>query len=216
MLKDDTRPDSRWFLVNWDMDHAFQDLYQSARRGSPWEHDTFRTLFRDHDTRTEVIRRLVREDPDYREYFKRALVDAVNHQLTPEFLQERYDYYARTGDAFRVPHTDYLPILQSFLRMRTAALMRRAPEYVGSPGSYRYELTAPEGAELTIDGHDVGNHYEGWYFHDMNVQVDVAGRRGREFAYWVVNGERLMNTGSRLEMQVTADTTVEAVFRSTT
>ena len=141
VLKDDTRPDSRWFLVNWDMDHAFQDLYQSARRGSPWEHDTFRTLFRDHDTRTEVIRRLVREDPDYREYFKRALVDAVNHQLTPEFLQERYDYYARTAAAFRVPHTDYLPILQSFLRMRTAALMRRAPEYVGSPGSHRYELT---------------------------------------------------------------------------
>jgi hypothetical protein len=216
LLRDNTRPDAAWFLVNWDMDHAFQDLYQQAPKGTPWEHDTFRTLWRERDIRAELITRLIREDPAYREYFKERFVRAVNYELTETFLQERFDYYARTAANLRVPHRDYLPILQDFFRRRTAALMRMAPRYVESPGAYRYTLKAPDAGFVRVNGRDVEETFTGWFFHDMPVQIEAVEGPSRLFAYWVVNGERLVNAGPVLRVPATQHVAIEAVFRSTT
>jgi hypothetical protein len=216
ILRDNTRPDARWFIVNWDMDHAFQDLYQQAPKNAPWKHDTFRTLQRQRDIRAELVMRLLREDPSYREYFKERLVEVVNHQLTDEFLQERFDYYARMTDLLRVPHRNYLPILQQFLDLRTAEVMRLAPGYVGASEAYRYTLNATEGTSVRINGHDVGAAFTGWYFRDMPVRIEAVQAPAHVFAYWVVNGERLVNSGPVLSLPATRHAAIEAVFRSTT
>jgi hypothetical protein len=215
-MKDDTRPDARWFLVNWDMDHAFQDLYRQAPDGMPWEQDTFRTLRGRRDIRTELVVRLLNEDPAYLAYFKERLVETVNHDLTPEFLQERFDYYARMATELRVPHREYLPILERFLRLRTGAVMRQAPRYLGSSATYRYTLEATDGGRLQLNGRDVGRRFTGWYFQDMPVRVEAVGGPAHVFAHWVVNGDRLVHAGPVLSLPATRHAAIQAVFRPTT
>ena len=106
MLRDDTSSHARWFWVIWDMDHSFMDLYRQAP--VPWEHDTFATLLRKPDVRSELVTRLLGEDPAYLDYFKRTLADALNHRLSPDFLAERFEYYGGVARALRVPDTEYL------------------------------------------------------------------------------------------------------------
>ena len=91
MFRDETQPDARWFWVNWDMDHSFMDLYRRA--SVPWRHDTFRTTLGPQAFESRVITRLIAEDPAYRDYLARAFLDALNYQLTPAFLDERYRHY---------------------------------------------------------------------------------------------------------------------------
>jgi hypothetical protein len=216
MLRDSTRGDARWFLVHWDMDHAFQDLYQQAPKGSPWEHDTFRTLRRERDIRADIVNRLLREDPAYREYFKQRFVEAVNDELTESFLQERFDHYARLTSELRVPHREYLPILQGFLQRRTPAIMKMALPYVRSAGAFRYTVKTTGDGTVQVNGRDVGRVFTGWYFRDMPVRVEALTERSAAFAYWVVNGERVVNAGPALTLPAVRNVAIEAVFRSTT
>ena len=98
-------PDGRWFWINWDMDHSFMDYNQQVP--VPWEHDAFRTTlerpgdaprgWRTSEVRALVLTSLLAEDRAYHAYFKRTFVEVMNHRLTPQFLHERFEYYATLG-----------------------------------------------------------------------------------------------------------------------
>jgi hypothetical protein len=210
MLRDETAETPRWFWVNWDMDHSFMDLYRQAP--APWEHDTFSTLLGKRELRSGLVTRLLDEDPRYAIRFKQTLGDALNHQLTPAFLMERFEYYGRIARALQVPDQDYLAILADFLHNRAGVIRRLAPEYLPQGESRRVRITAPTGATFEIDGYAGVAGYEGWYFDDTAVRIAVTGPWRQRFDRWVVNGADAGRSPA-LTRQITEDLRIEALFR---
>ena len=97
-----------WFWVNWDMDQSFRS----------WDLDSYQYLLErvgegrrgrnPAEPRSVILTHLIAEDAEFREYFKRAVQKALNHQLTDAFLQERYQHYLDMATQLRVPNLDYL------------------------------------------------------------------------------------------------------------
>jgi hypothetical protein len=210
-LRDETASPPRWFWVNWDMDHSFMDLYQQAE--APWDHDTFSVLLSKREPRSGLVTRLLKEDPLFAVRFKQALSDALNHRLTQRFLMERFDHYGRIGQALQVPDQDYLPVLAEFLRRRADVIRTQAPEHLPRAQSRRVTLTAPQGASFDIDDNAATAEYEGWYFDDTTIRLEVTGAWRDRFAHWIVNGQPIAHAGPDLTQEVSQDLRIEAVFR---
>ena len=211
MLRDETASPPRWFWVNWDMDHSFMDLYKQV--SDPWDHDTFATLLSKRDLRSALVTRLLEEDARFAVRFKQALGDALNHRLTQRFLMERFDHYGRVAQALQIPDQDYLPVLAEFLRRRGDVLRRLAREYLPRGMSRRATVTAPSGATFEIDGNVAAAGYEGWYFDDTTIRLEVTGPWRERFVRWVVNGRPVANPAPDLTRQITEDLRIEAVFK---
>ena len=133
LLRDDTQTDARWFWVNWDMDQSFMGI--DAQDGERARHDTFMTtLNRRIDARplglsgvmtgghptleSEILTRLIADDPVYREYLTRLVTETLNHRVTKEFLSERFNHYRATAERLGVGELEYLEDLQWFLVLR--------------------------------------------------------------------------------------------------
>jgi hypothetical protein len=102
---DPYRRPAPWFWVAWDMDESFRIL----------DHDTFDKILesatsqrgrRRNEPRPRILTGLLKDDPEYREYFKALWVDAMNHVLTPEFVRAKYDYYVGLAVKLGVQDTD--------------------------------------------------------------------------------------------------------------
>jgi hypothetical protein len=145
--------------------------------------------------------------------FKQALADALNHRWTDRFLMERFDYYGRLAQALQVPDQEYLPILAEFLRRRAEVLRRQAPDYLPRGQSRRVRLTAPQHATFEIDDARSTNGYEGWYFDDTLVRINVTGSWRDRFDHWIVNGQSVSGAGPELIRTISEDLRIEAVFR---
>jgi hypothetical protein len=210
ILRDRPR-DGRWFWVNWDMDHSFSDFYQDAP--VPWEHDTFRTLLGKRELRSEILTRLIDEDPRYRARLAGRLTEVLNHRLTPAFLEERYDYYGRAARALRVDDTRYLPILSDFLLHRSQVLRRLAPAYLAVGESLRCSVTAPDGVALDVDGYRVEGRYDGQYFSGLPIRVRVADAAGATLSHWLINGRTMFAGETAIEVPVRQETEIVPVFR---
>ncbi|HEY8536871.1 MAG TPA: CotH kinase family protein [Vicinamibacterales bacterium] len=209
MLRDDTSETPRWFWVVWDMDHSFMDLYRRAPVS--WQHDTFRTLLRQPEVRSEIVTRLLAEDPDYARRFKSRLAEALNHQLTPAFLLERFEHYARLAQLLRVRDQSYLPVLHEFLRNRTAWLFERAATALPDGASYACEVRAPDGVTLRVDGHDVGASFAGRCFAGTSIRVEALPRGDVVIRGWRVNGQTTASGTSTLEVPVSGPVRIEPI-----
>jgi hypothetical protein len=210
MLRDDAADRPRWFWVNWDMDHSFMDLYKQA--SAPWEHDTFSTLLSKREVRSGLVTRLLDEDPRYAVRLKQALADALNHQLTPAFLMERFEHYGRLAQTLQVPDQAYLPVLADFLRRRPDVVRRLAAEYLPRGNSRRVRVVAPTAAALEIDGVAGSGGFEGWYFDDTMIRLRITGEWRDRFERWIVNGTALPDASPDLIRPIAEDLTIEAVF----
>ena len=209
LLRDDTSRSARWFWVVWDMDHSFMDLY--ARAPGPSEHDTFRELLRRPELRSELVTRLLAEDPAYRAYFKQALAAALNHQLTPDFLAERFEHYARSARALRVADTEYLGILDDFLRQRPSALLRLAERYLDDGRSFRCELRGWQHTSYRVDGFPSEERYAGVCFAGTTFRVESPADRPAPL--WMVNGQPHGTPSHVLDVPIAGDVRVEPVYR---
>jgi hypothetical protein len=111
---DQTKEAGGWFWVNWDMDLSFRD----------WSLDSYQYLLEriaetrrgrnPAEPRSVILTHLIAEDAEFREYFKRVVQKALNHQLTDAFLLERYQHYLDIATQLRVPDLDYLSRLSGF------------------------------------------------------------------------------------------------------
>ena len=208
---DQTRQTGGWFWVNWDMDQSFRD----------WNLDSYQYLLERvgeqrrgrnrAEPRAMVLTQLIAEDAEYRAYFKRVVQKMLNHEVTESFLQERYKYYAETAAQLKVPHTDYLTRLGSFLERRRAFFRLITEQWLNSQPSQPVTLVAPEHVALIIDGERVRTGYRGLYFPDLETAVDVAPENRDGFAGWRVNGQVSRETG-RLTFVADQPTRIEALF----
>jgi hypothetical protein len=95
------------------------------------------------EPRSVILSELIAGDPQYRDYLKRAVQKALNHQLTQAFLMERYEHYLTTATQLGVRSLDYLPRLRQFLERRRDFFRLTSEQWLNSPPSQRVVLTAP-------------------------------------------------------------------------
>lgn len=208
--RDRRRENSRWFWINWDMDHSFMDLYQ--RVDQPWKIDTYRSLLGVSEARSRLLRRLLAEDPLFRQRFASVLVEMLNHRLTPAFLQSRVEHYRIAAAAHGLQSTAFLDIIEEFFRQRPAALRSLTQKYLnlGEPLPVSIEGTA--GRTLMVDGHETAAPYRGMYFPETPVRIEVPIEHRPAFAGWSVNG-RPTGAHWQLTLPVRSEMSVTAQFR---
>jgi hypothetical protein len=210
-FRDPTRPSAQWFFISWDMDQSFRDP----------QHDTFAALLtprpprfvrRANDPRSYVLATLLREDAAYRALFQRIWVDVMNHRITPAFLDERFEHYARIGSELGVQDLAYLSPLKRFLQTRPQVVRTLAEKWLNTPPSVRVRIGG-HGGQVMIDDHVVGSGWEGYYFPGMRVRLAVPDESLNRFAFWRVN-DRVVR-GANIDVAADNDLVIEPVSEST-
>jgi hypothetical protein len=213
--RDKTREDSRWFWINWDMDHSFVDFY--AQAAHPWEVDTFGGrghILGNRDARAVIFRKLITKSPEYRKYFLSRLAETLNHDLSPEYMDGLIDRYRQTADDLGFERRYLLDTLAEFAEHRPAVLRRQAAQYLYAGPSYSLTVHGPAAVPLKVDGRSVGESYRGWYFGVTPARVELDGTASAQGFTWVVNGKPLGPTERALTLELKSDTTVEVAPRS--
>jgi formylglycine-generating enzyme required for sulfatase activity len=210
---DRTKTTGGWFWVNWDMDQSFRD----------WNLDSYQYLLErvaegrrgrnPAEPRSVILSKLIAEDPRYRDFLKRVVQKALNHQLTDAFLMQRYEHYLTVATQLQVRSLDYLPRLRQFLTRRRDFFRLISEQWLNTPPSQRVLVTAPANVHVVIEGERVANGYEGLYFPDIELTADVAEEHRHGFTGWHVNG-RLVAGTDPLKFKAEQPMRVEAVFNN--
>ena len=208
---DRTKTRGGWFWVNWDMDLSFRD----------WNLDSYQYLLErvaegrrgrnPAEPRSVILSQLIAEDPQYREYLKRVVQNALNHELTDAFLMERYEHYLTTATQLQIPRLDYLPRLRQFLVRRRDFFRLISEQWLNSPPSQRVVVRAPANVEVVIEGERVRSGYQGMYFPDIELTADIAPEHRKGFTGWQING-RFISRSLPLRFRAEQQSQLEAVF----
>ena len=210
-FRDDSRQGAQWFWINWDMDQSFRS----------WDVDSFYGLLeqpgerrrgrRPSEPRAVVLTYMLEDDPLYLAYFKQEFARMLNHQVTQEFLDERYQHYETLAHAYGIDDTRFLEPLREFLSSRRDFLWELAERYFDSGTAVSLHLTAPFGGML-VNGSTVAGHFEGRYLPNTSVEVALPEATADSVSYWRVNGEQ-KGVGSRvLQLLVESDVTIEPIL----
>jgi hypothetical protein len=209
-FRDEGRPRAQWFWVNWDMDESFGNVRQDpfndllippggARRGR-----------RDDEVRPYLMTALLAQDPAYREIFKARWIEAMNFQITPAFLRERFDHYRQIARTYGVAKLDYLQPLEAFLTERPRVLREQAARYLRTPAvSCSVVSTLP----VLVDGHQVSGRFDGYYFRGMRVMLDVPTEDATRFSHWRLNGTPQPRGQTVVTFTANEDVTIQAIWR---
>lgn len=211
LLRDQTDPESRWFWINWDMDHSFMPA--KGETAGPAQEDVFGTLFtgRHPDLRARLLRRLASEDPTFQAAFADRFSEALNHQLTDDFLAQRLSFYRQIAKSYHLRNREFLGSLRIFLNRRKGVLRRQFLKAFRAGKSHRLRVTVPEGTSLRVDGYPYSGNYLGWYFTGQTAVLEVGDQVG-SFSHWQISGRDASSSTRILRLEAKEDLTVEAIF----
>ncbi|MCH9651620.1 MAG: CotH kinase family protein [Deltaproteobacteria bacterium] len=215
LLRDQTDPESRWFWINWDMDHSF--MAAKGKTAGPANEDTFRSLFtgRHPDLRARLLRRLAQEDPKFQSAFADRFSEALNHQLTDDFLAQRLAFYRQVAKNYHLQDREFLDSLRIFLKRRKNVLRRQFLRTFPGGDSYRLRVIVPAGSRVVVDGYPYSEDYVGWYFTGQRAVLEI-GEEAEGFSHWEVSGpgtgRRTSSSARTLRLEAQDNLTVEAIF----
>ena len=204
LVRDRTDPNARWFWITWDLDHSFMDRYKSA--AAPWLLDSYHTLLYNREGRSRILTRLLREDDAYRRYFGTRLSAALNHQLSPAFLEERYWHYEETAWRTGIVDSGYSKAMLQFLRERPRALWDLTAKYLKTEGPATVTVTGPPGTTVDIDGFKTVLPYTGTYLRGTPFVLNAQGTSA--IGGWRVNGRA---TSPVVELDVEENLHIEPI-----
>jgi hypothetical protein len=204
IVRDRTDPNARWFWITWDLDHSFMDLYKSG--AEPWLLDSYNTLLYNREGRSRILTRLLRGDDAYRRYFARRLSAALNHQLSPAFLEQRYWHYVETALRAGSADSGYSKALLRFLRERPRALWDLTVKHLKTERPATVTVTGPPGSTVDIDGYKTVLPYTGTYLRGTPFLLDAQGASA--IGGWRVNGRV---TAGVVALDVKEDLHIEAI-----
>ena len=210
-LLDETRPEARWFWINWDMDHSFTSPVRPARY-KPWEVDLFRQIVFEEslDPRSLLLRNLIEYHPTYLSYLLNLYTEAINHRLTQEFIEGRLQHYEGVARAYGLRDVAFIDQARSYLARREPILRERMGRFLRGGAHHRVTVVIPAGRTVEIDGYPKTADYSGWYFDTVPVNLRAAPEDHGEFAYWRMAGKTVSEP--EVELTIDKDTRIAAVF----
>jgi hypothetical protein len=200
----------RWFWVNWDMDGSFRLASADSYRDLLNRVDEGKRGRNPAEPRATLLTHLFAEDEAFRAYYKRLVMTALNHQLTPQFLERRFNYYRRASERLGVEDARYLRGLKEFLDERPAVFWKLTEQWLNTP-SHPIVIVAPPGEAIAIDGISATDGFSGRSFADVELELQATVNDGARFKEWRVNGE-LRGREPVLRLTLTGPSAVEAVF----
>jgi len=228
LLRDRTKTDARWFWVNWDMDQSFVNPYEADVK-ILWQqslnlHNVIlnpkrdrknqRTArFQNKDPRAILFRRLSNEDPAYKTYFERLLMDTLNHKINPAYLNAWLD---RQKDAILPLNTDdqaFFRNLADFLQHRPAYLRKLMRTYYESPESHPCLVKGPPDMDITIDGYPGQLPYKGWYFEGSEITLRLKTGTHHNLIGWRVDDRIIKSSELQFSHKVLAPVRIEPLFK---
>ncbi|MFC2172962.1 CotH kinase family protein [Acidobacteriota bacterium] len=223
--------DARWFWINWDMDHSFTDFASTwtevKLRRPAWEQEGLELVTssrywwrKDHeplplkrrDVRAILFYRLLDESPEYRRYFARLATDLLNHRITDDFLMSRVDAYEHMALIWGLKQNT-MRKKRLFLKKRPHFIRKQIQEYLELGQLFRCNLNGPSQVTYTIDGYPEQGVYQGWYYKDQTITVEIEGSFDERFSHWLIDGQKM--SGHRLECAVSKDMRIQPVFEKT-
>jgi hypothetical protein len=210
----------RWFWINWDMDHAFQDIYSIAPPGRPWEIDLFdsdrqsienyrQSILHPRHIRAVLFDRLSRESPEYRSYFLRRFIDVLNHEATTSFIRERVRHYQDKSVSFGVTDTSYLASVHEYANKRPEIIRQQVSKHFDAGPAYRLEVVVDESLDLTVDGYRSGNTYVGWYYNETPANIRISSHDSAADFVWIIDGKSLPESLDEMDVRMTSDLSVQ-------
>ena len=210
LVLDQSVPQGRWLWIAWDMDLSFGLTRPGPQR---WRRDLIGGKLMtgySTDLRAVLFRNLVAGDPGYRQFFISTYDEVMNHRLTPEFVDERFAYYADMAKAFKARDLDFLDELRAFLDHREPFLQEQLRQHLGAGKRHHVQVLAG-GRELGIDGHLTRTPWAGNYFDGTEIELRAPGEDEGRLSHWLVDGTRRV-AGPVFREPISSDQTVQAVF----
>jgi hypothetical protein len=166
-------------MIHWDLDLSFQVPARMPDHG--WQKDLLAFVLRGprglNILPKAALYRLLTEDPAARDRLARMLVDAMNHEWSSAYLDERLDHYERTAAELGVEDREYQTLLRDFVARRQDVVLAQLREHLGAASPVDLEIADPGGTVL-VDGRPVenlqGEPWRGRYLAGMTVSLAIA------------------------------------------
>jgi len=213
---DTSKPDSKVFWINWDMDQSFiQDVSSQDVLMTEWQQRSWSLVYsstpdRLYDVRPKLFSRLLREDPAYRQYVLTLYRDLLNHRLNARFAEERIQYYTSMLESYGKKDTKYMGMLDEFMMKRPEVIRKETEKLFKLGPSLLCRITGPPDVRYEIDGYREPAGYQGYYFKGSRIKVRVGDAPHKKISYWLVNGKRV--DGISLDVEVYENLLIEPIF----
>jgi len=163
------------------------------------------------DPRGVLFRRMMNEDPRYREYFENLLSEVLNHRLPMEFLKSRIGYYEKIGNSLDTPAFEGEDI-RPFFKNRPKYLRKLMQKYFHSSESYFCQIKFPENVRFEVYGYDYVSGYEGWYFKGSKICIQFIDTTDKRLSYWLVNENKVNEKDGFLNFTINSNITIQPVI----
>ena len=159
-----------------------------------------------------LLRRLLLDSKEFRQRWIAEMTSALNHSLTPEYIDERLAYYEALAGRMELEAGPILKELSRFARQRPAFIRTHMQEILEA--GEEISLVVEPGSEnrvVAVDGYPKIQRYEGHYFVGMQTTLEVAEDDRASFSHWQIGERRLEDPAIELELR--DDLLVRAVFK---
>lgn len=224
-----SKPNANWSWISWDLDDCILDRRSLLKwvnpPRQPWEQESFelvlssklwslgeRTLglpIKRRYVRAILFSRLIKESPEYRDYFIRLTMDILNHRLTASYYVPLINNYKKMAISYGFRDETHTWI-RKFFRNRPNIIRAHMTYFFSEGDCLECEVRGPGGINYEIDGYPESAGYRGMYFKRKKITVKILDQTRDIFSHWIVNGEKVETPC--LEHEVLTKTYIEPVF----
>lgn len=196
------------------MDHSFWDegVTDNIDRAA-WQQPAFERFSQQSAHRicwrTDLFSRLIWQDQDYQSIFLMEVNKVLNHLLTPSYLDSLLSSYREMLAAYGDPHDHYFELLETFFDNRPAFIRQELQTILSLNDPATCRITIPDDVEILIDGFPYHDNYQGVYFSNTPVTLELSESSTLSDYYWLVNNEKM--SGRRLEVTMDKDTEITLI-----
>jgi hypothetical protein len=201
-LLDKTEAEPRWRWVLWDADLAFAGLRPD---GVPEKRAQWKSLRDAHGMRAAVFKGMWTNSPQFQKKLLHKLAWNINHRLTPEWITERVNHYARIEKASGIECFDE-DLALAYLLERRRDLLKETVADLNAPQVVKCRIESMQ--PLIIDGVEFRGTYDGMYFNGQTATIEAPSPDN--FSHWVVNGVQIRDAHLHITLQ--KDIEITAVF----
>lgn len=177
----------RWTWIHWDHDMSFRTPPRNSRFGNkrdllPYVLDNRREI---RSPQQALLLRLVEEDPEYRTEIVRRTTQALNHQVSPELLEDLVQRYEATARTLGISDLDWTGKLRDYFSWRPSAIRGQLQKMLGAGEPMPVEVTARQGT-VKVDGFEIGPSYTGIYPAGLVLEAEVEPAARDRFLGWAI------------------------------